>query len=381
MVSTSTNSGKLHVVVIGAGIVGASIAFHLSLRNVRVTILEALEPGTVCSGHSFAWINSFEKEPATYHDLNRRSIDMWDRFARRLGVDVGLRWGGRLTWETTEQGARSLRERVGLLQARGYPSRIIDVEELNRLEPDLCPGKVTAVALNDIDGQVDPPKVVRACLQQAGANSATTHVDTPVTGLTLDGGRVRAVVTPLEEIECDAVVIAAGVGTTDLAAAAGVHVPQIESPGVVVRTRPVRRMLQTVSVLYAPAIDSDHPEIHLRQGTDGSLMIGEGTQESLSRNDSQEHADDLLGRAAHFLPRLAGTDAIPVPVGYRPMPADGLPVLGFAGAVPNLYIAVMHSGVTLAALVGETAALEIADGARVEILDRYRPERFSGQPV
>src|SRR5262249_6001654 len=73
-----------------------------------------------------------------------------------------------------------------------------------------------------------------------------------------------------------------------------------------------------------------------------------------------------------------GARAVPVPVGYRPMPRDGFPVLGFPEPVPNLYIALMHSGVTLAPLVGELAALEIVDGARVQILNAYRPERFLG---
>jgi glycine/D-amino acid oxidase-like deaminating enzyme len=132
-----------------------------------------------------------------------------------------------------------------------------------------------------------------------------------------------------------------------------------------------------VSVLHTPPLDAKRPEIHLRQLADGTLMIGEGTQESLSRNDSQAHANDLLARATHYLPALAGARAIPVPVGYRPMPRDGFPVLGFAEAVPNLYIALMHSGVTLAPLVGELASMEIVDGARVELLNAYPLERFS----
>lgn len=58
------------------------------------------------------------------------------------------------------------------------------------------------------------------------------------------------------------------------------------------------------------------------------------------------------------------------------MPIDELPVIGFCDAAPNLYIALMHSGVTLAPLVGELAAVEIVDGARAEMLAPYRPERF-----
>ena len=177
------------------------------------------------------------------------------------------------------------------------------------------------------------------------------------------------------------VVLAAGVNTTELAAKAGIHVPQEESPGVVIRTDPRPPLLPTVPVIYLPALDSDHSEIHLRQCHDGSLMIGEGNQESLRRDDTQAHADDLLGRAIHYLPSLAGARAITVPVGYRPMPLDGYPVLGFPAPVsgetaPNVYIALTHSGVTLAPLIGELAAIEIVDGVRVESLSPYRPERF-----
>jgi glycine/D-amino acid oxidase-like deaminating enzyme len=66
-----------------------------------------------------------------------------------------------------------------------------------------------------------------------------------------------------------------------------------------------------------------------------------------------------------------------VTVGVRPMPEDGMPVVGFAPELPGLYLATMHSGVTLAAAVGRFAATEILDGARIEMLEPYRPGRFA----
>ena len=372
---------KLKVVVVGAGIVGASIAFNLSLRDVDVTIVDSHQPGDGASGHSFAWLNSFGKEPADYHLLNRRSMDMWDRFARRLGSDIGLHWGGELRWESTPEGAEELRKRVERLQGLGYPTRIIDEDEMLRIEPGISPDKVIVAEVNSIDGRVDPPMVVRACLNGARSLGASVRTDTPVTSLTLansgGGSVVRSVQTADGDIPCDVVVLAAGVGTTKLAAMVGLNIPQEESPGVVIRTDSRPRVIENVSILHTPSIDTDHPQIHMRQNADGTLMIGEGTQESLNRDDSQEHADDLLKRAIHYLPALGGAKAIPVPVGYRPMPIDGLPIIGFTKAVPNLYIALMHSGVTLAPLVGEMSAMEIVDGARVETLDSYRLERFS----
>ena len=108
------------------------------------------------------------------------------------------------------------------------------------------------------------------------------------------------------------------------------------------------------------------------------MMIGEGNQESLAEDDSQVHADDLLERACHYLPGIAEAEAIPVPVGWRPMPLDGYPVMGFAPEVPNMYIALTHSGVTLAPVLSQLATVEICDGADADdVLSPYRPTRFA----
>ncbi len=373
-----SNAKKLRIVVVGAGIVGASIAYHLSRRkDVALTVLERDEPCAGASGHSFAWLNSFGKDPVSYHHFNRRSMDIWDRFARRLGGDLDLHWGGELRWESTPERAEALRQRIKQLQAWGYPIRIISIDELCELEPSLSPGPVTTASFSEVDGRVDPFKVIEACLQRARESGTVVHTHTPVTELCLDRrGKVEAINTPTGEISCDVVVLANGTSVTELAATARVYIPQQNSPGIVIRTNPQPPILHNVSVLHLPPIDEERHEIHLRQSTDGTLAIGQGSQESVDQDDSQEHADALLSRALHYLPTLAGARAIPTPVGYRPMPIDELPVIGFCAAVPNLYIAVMHSGITLAPLVGELATVEIIDEARVEMLAPYRPERF-----
>ena len=292
-------------------------------------------------------------------------------------MDLDLHWGGELRWEWAPERVEALRQRIKQLQAWGYPIRIISSDELCELEPGLSLGPVEIASFSEIDGRVDPLKVIEACLQRACETGAVVHTHTPVNELCLNGrGKIEAVNTPNGEIGCDMVVLANGTAVTELAATAGVHIPQQHSPGVVVRTDPQPPILQNVSVLHLPPIDENRHEIHLRQSADGTLAIGQGSQESVDQDDSQEHADDLLSRAVHYLPALAGARAIPTPVGYRPMPIDELPIIGFCDAAPNLYIALMHSGVTLAPLVGELAAVEIVDGARVEMLAPYRPERF-----
>ncbi len=366
----------MRTAVIGAGIVGGAIAFHLARRGADVVLVDAGEPGMGASSHSFAWINAFGKEPRHYNELNRRSLDTWDRFARLLDADIGLRWGGQLTWATSEEDADELRSSVTRLRSWGYAARMIDEDAMRRLEPGLTPGDVSAAAISDNDGHVLPTLVAQACARRVRELGGIVRANSPVTGLVIDGAQVSAVETATDTIPCDTAIIAAGVATTGLAQMAGVHVPQTESPGVVVKTDPRPPTLTSVAALYAPPSADGLPEVHIRQGTDGIVMLGEGTQESLARDDSPEHAQALLERASRWLPALSDAKAIPVPTGYRPMPADEMPVIGFSTAAPNLYIALMHSGVTLAPLIGELAAMEVLYGAEVDILAPYRPQRF-----
>jgi glycine/D-amino acid oxidase-like deaminating enzyme len=367
----------MKVLVIGAGIVGASIAYHLSMRpGIDVTVLDAGEAGSGASGHSFAWTNAFSKRPQHYHDLNRRSMELWHRFVARLGVPEAFSCNGNLIFENTDEGAERLRAQVAALQAWGYPSRLIDAEELAALEPALAKHRFTAICFNPHEGQVDVTPVIRACLDRATEHGASVREGIGLVSLSTSASGVIGVSTSVGDVEADVVVVAAGTEAPASVGAAGISIPQEVSPGIVIRTDPRPRLLQSVSLVHLPAIDVRRMEMHLRQLPDGTLHMGQGTQESLDRDDSQAHADDLLGRAAHYFPALQGATAIPQPVGYRPMPADGLPVLGFSKMVPNLYVAMMHSGVTLAPLTGELAALEIADGASVELLAPYRVERF-----
>ena len=162
----TVNQNARQVVVIGGGIVGASIAWRIASRGQRVTLLDKAEPGSGASSHSFAWINAGAKEPIGYHNLNRRSLEMWPRFAAALGDDVGLRWGGKVSWETEPAAAEQLIDRVNQLQSWGYPSRRVSADELAELEPGLEIGPVAAAEYSENEGQVEPQMVVDACIRR-----------------------------------------------------------------------------------------------------------------------------------------------------------------------------------------------------------------------
>ena len=364
------------IAVIGAGIVGASVAFHLSQHGMDVSVFDKNQPGTGASGHSFAWVNAFSKQPRHYYDLNYRSMDRWPRFAEDLGEDIGLRWGGNVTYCSDPDEGRRLASECERLNSWGYSARLISSEELSGLEPNLKIGLFHTGIYTRDEGHVVPVKVAEACINKIQAAGGNIYLDTLVDSITQSGDKVFLRQND-QEMEFDQVVIAAGIDSTTLAKTAGINLPQRRSPGVVVKTKPLPSFIHNLATIYLPSISKEEKEIHIRQDIDGAVMIGAGDQESEAEDDSQEYADRLIRRAALYFDELSGVEAITVPVGFRPMPEDGLPVIGFSPRHKNIYLTLMHSGVTLAPLVGALVALEMVTGIPNGDLDPYRPDRFA----
>ena len=365
-----------NIAVVGAGIVGASVAFHLSQYGMDVSVFDKNEPGSGASGHSFAWINAFSKQPRHYFDLNYRSMDRWPRFAEDLDEDIGLRWGGNITYCLDPDEGKRLASECERLNSWGYSARLISSEELSKLEPNLEIGQFHTGIYTREEGHVLPVKVAEACMNQIDAAGGKLHIGTEVESISQDGDKVL-LHSPDGHREFDKVVIAAGTDSTGLALTAGINLPQRRSPGVVVKTRPLPSMIENLASIYLPSSNYEEGEIHIRQGTDGVVLIGAGDQESETEDDTQEYADTLVRRASAYFDQLSGVSAIRVPVGFRPMPEDGLPVIGFSPEHDRIYMTLMHSGVTLSPIVGAMASLELTSDVPVDDLEPYRPSRFA----
>ena len=372
----------MHVVVVGAGILGASIAYHLTLHGVQVTLVDAGQPGEGATRVAFAWLNAHGKAPFTYYDLNRRSVDMWAGFARRLGVHIT--WGGELRWAATAHGAEELAAQAKALQAWGYPTRILDAGEVRVLEPDLQLNAFTAASYTYSDGHVDTLAVVRACLATAQERGAVVRSGTPVTGVEIDRSRpgaARAVGVHIgeESVPCDAVALVGGADMPALAEMAAVKLPHYHTFGSTLLTPPMLPLFRNIAILHSPRELT--PLINVRQLPDGRVMVQSGsldnTQEA-DRGATDEEVEQIAADARAALPVLRGIEIAEVRRGRRPIPQDGRSILGFTPEVENVYVATTHSGITLTPLIGTFAAIEIAHGTRVEMLAPFRPERFAG---
>jgi glycine/D-amino acid oxidase-like deaminating enzyme len=357
------------IVIAGAGIVGANIAYQLARRGAEVTVLERETPGSGATSKSFAWINAtFSKQPWAYFYLNRLGMQGWRHLERDID-GLPVRWGGSIEWYTTDKEARELVEQVKHHEAWGYPVRPIDERALRSLEPSVQFTSVKGASHSEDEGHVDPVKATETILAAATKHGARIVPRTTVTGLDLRGDRLQAVRTSTGDVPADVLVVACGVDTPRVAAFANIRVPLKESPGVLVHTTPQPQLLNRVVLA---------PGAHMKQKPDGRIVTGVGFGGTPTKDSSREGGQKFLQTAAAgVLPGLAKADLETVTLGFRPLPQDEYPIVGFAPGRRDVYITVMHSGVTLSPFIGRAAAVEILDGVDVEPLAPYRLARFT----
>ena len=350
-------------IVIGAGILGASIAYHLARRGAAVTVIERGQAAGGATADSFAWINAAYGNAKPYFQLRLHAMQDWRRLERELDGAARVNWCGCLSWDLSDEELDDYAQRYA---AWGYEVRLVERAQIAALEPGLIdPPARAAYAAGE--GTIEPVAATRALLEAAQARGAALRLDTEVTGFRAGTNGVKGVETQAGPLEADMVVLTAGVESAGLAGQLGLHLPLEASPGLLMHCKPAARLFERVV---------EAPGLHMKQELDGRIVAGESFGGGPVPNDPEAEGARLLKTIKS---RLRGAEALElerVSVGLRPIPADGLPAVGFTAE--NLYLAVMHSGVTLAPAIGRFAAQEMLDGVRVELLAPYRPERFSG---
>jgi glycine/D-amino acid oxidase-like deaminating enzyme len=349
------------VLIIGAGIIGASIAWHLARAGARVTVIDASEPGGVATRNSWAWINASWGNPEPYFRLRVHAIGEWHRLEREVpGVHVA--WVGSLLWEIPPERLKSFQAEHSTW---GYDVREVERAEIRRIEPHLADPPEFAVHA-PTEGAVEPLATSRALLAAAEALGTKIVANSPVTSLKLRDGRVIGAETSAGLLEADEVVLAAGVVTPDLMVPIGLTLPIRAAPALLVRTQPYEKRLNGLVM---------SPEMQLRQTPQGQFVAAvEYSPGDADGTQAATTALDLMKAMIVPTPALLPDSHV---VGIRPIPEDGFPVIGRARGVAGLYVAVMHSGITLAPAIGHFVADEILTGRRDGLVKPYGLERFS----
>ncbi len=379
--SKLANASSLKVVVVGAGIVGASIAFHLSKLGVSVTVIDKTGPATHSSLGTFAWMNaSWAKQPKDYHALNQAGISTWKSLQAELNIPI--KWGGSLEWFDTPKRQQRLADQIDEQIKWGEPARMIPVQRLREMEPKVDFSGVRSAAFSGNDGAVDPVLATHAFLDGAKRNGAEVKYPCELLDISLSGRELQSVMTNLGPIAADKVILATGAEPDTARRFAEIDLPQRTTPGVIAITKPMPPLLNRLIIA---------PGVHMHQRLDGRIVLGE--QEGAP--DTEAHAARLMGRptafpsqdfaeqhflrmrdvAVKFLPEIQPAELEAAHIGWRPLPLDGHPVLGFSPRRKDIYLAVMHSGVSLAPIAGQLVAQEITSGVENTRLSQYRPGR------
>ncbi|MGI9201390.1 MAG: NAD(P)/FAD-dependent oxidoreductase [Woeseiaceae bacterium] len=374
-------SEDLRVVVAGAGIVGASIAYHLAKSGAAVTIIDKQAPASHASRGTFAWINAtWAKQPRSYHQFSQASVAYWRKLHEELQLPV--RWGGSLEWFSGDERQTRLASQIDEQISWEEPARMIDSLEFAELEPNVLFSNGWSAAYSQNDGTVDPVGATRALLAAAESMGAVVQYPSELISVKVENGNLVSVETSTGNLRADRVVLATGAAPDVIRNIADIDIPQRSTPGIIVVTQPLPRILNRIIAA---------PGVHMHQRNDGRVVIGEqdgapGNEAHAMRlagrpNDfpssliANEHASRMLAVAKQFAPALKDAVMEDAYIGWRPLPIDGHPVIGPSPARNDIYVAVMHSGVTLAPITGRLVADELVSGVRSEMLAPYRADR------
>lgn len=360
-----------HVVVIGAGVIGTATALRLAQGGARVTLLDAGRPGGGTSTRSFAWLNAHNKQPHAYYALNVSGMQAHAALAEELGDNTWRHGGGCLEW-TDAAGRDTQRARAERLAAWGYQVEWLTAQAARRMEPDLDPAVLAdaPVAFFPSEGWMDTARYLAVLLARIAALGGALRTGTRVTGLMTAGGRCAGVATAEGTIGADIVVNCAGPDINAITPDAALHVPMASTRGLLAVTAPAPVTLGRV--LQGPG------SLALRPDGGGRVMIhAKDADELLPPDGGAGAAPRLADRAAALLAPLRGVPAEAARLATRPIPEDGHPAIGPIGGLSGYYLAVTHSGVTLATLLGGLIAGEILNGREAAALAPFRLDRFS----
>ncbi|PRY65870.1 glycine/D-amino acid oxidase-like deaminating enzyme [Glaciihabitans tibetensis] len=366
----------MKIAIIGAGVVGMSVAAELGQRGHSVVVLEANGLGSGTSSTSFAWINSNGKSPRPYFDLNYLALQKMTE--RGTGSDWFIP-SGHVEWANTTGHKADLRARVARLQGYGYPAEWVTPDEARRVGPGLkLADDADTIAWFPTEGYVYPSLMLVELNRRALASNVTTHYSSNVVGIDSSASGATVSTAAGGQYDVDLVVSCVGRWTGELSALVGHRVPMVSTTevggagvGYLATTAPI-------AVDYRPLLSAS--ELNVRPAGGGRFLLQSTVLDADADSTAvvglgHPVARELRDRFAAMFTNGEGAAIESFVVGQRAMPADGWPVVGQVDPSVPFYAVATHSGVTLSLALGTWVADEI-EGARVALLDTFRPARL-----
>lgn len=369
---------RADVVIVGGGIMGLALAYELGRRGrTDVLVLEGGYLNAGASGRNGGGVRAQWSTP-TMIRLARRSLALCERFAVDLGVNVWFRRGGYLFLAPTGEQVARIEKTAALQRAHGLATRVISPAEAMGVVPDLAPTACLAAAWNPDDGVVFPWPFLWGYAERAEAMGARVRTFTAVTGFETAGGRIAAVRTDRGRVACDTVVNAAGAWSKEVAALAGVALPNRPTRHEILVSEPLKPWLDPlVSVLGSG--------LYFSQSQRGELVGGMGDPaepEGVVQGSTLRFLARFARAATAVVPRLAGVKVIRQWAGCYDVTPDNNPVLGPAGLENFLQLSgFVGHGFMMAPAVAELYADWLTGRGRDELFERFTVDRFAAGAI
>ncbi len=346
------------VAVVGAGLVGAAIAYGLAKDGRRVCLLDEGDIALRASRANFAlvWVQTKGHGYPPYAILTHRSASLWSSFAQEVeaetGVDLGFQQPGGFTFALSEEELEGRRRILDEVQAQpGVPdlgSRIVLRNELISLIPEAGP-EVVGASYCAKDGHCNSPRLLLALHRGFGMRGGDLLTNRTVETITA-GRDGFSILGEGEEIQAGKIVLAAGLGNIRLAPMVGLDAPLQPLKGQLIVTEKVRPFLH-------------YPLVNLRQTDEGGVMIGSSMEDmGFDTSSVVPVVANMAKRAIRLFPLLAEANIVRSWAGLRIMTPDGFPLYEQSQEAPGAFLCNCHSGVTLAAAHAGDLAQAIGRG-------------------
>lgn len=368
------------VVIVGGGVVGCSIAYHLSLAGARTLLLEREHLAAGASGVAAGILAPQVEAPFddAFFDLTLQGraehLPLAEALREEVGLDVECRATGVLRIARTEAERVDLQRRLRWQSAKGLRGEWLEPADLGKAEP-LLSGAVSRLlaggALLPDEGQVRSPRLVQALAAASVKRGARIVEGTWATGFEIQGNRVVGVRTPTGVISAGTAVLAAGVWSAELSHALDLALP----------IRPVKGQILTLRTLHhMPRRIIWAGDAYLVPKVDGQLILGATEEDgNYERRPTLAGVNHLAEAVLEYLPWAGALTVEGVWAGLRPAVPDRYPVVGRAPGLENLILATAHfrNGILLGPLTGRWVTRLIQDGVAGPEFASFGPERFT----
>ena len=373
------------VLVIGAGAIGAAIAYYSSLLGLSVRVVDRGAPGGGTSSRCEGNILVSDKERGPELDLANYSLGLWHGELAEHGRRWEFEQKGGIIVASQESSMVSLRRALTAQRAHGIAVQELEADDLLALEPHVSPGAVGAALYPD-DSQVMPMQVVAHLLALARDRGAEVLPHCPVTGLLRRGDQVVGARTTHGDLLAGAVVNATGPWAAQLAALADVHLPIAPRRGYVMVTEPMppRVFHKVYAAEYIDDVGTSDASLQASPVVEstpaGSILLGSSREQvGFSDRLSREALRRIARNAAQLFPFLADARVLRHYHGFRPYSPDHVPAIGADSRAPGLWHATGHegAGIGLSVGTGKLMAQALA-GHRPDLdLSPFDPSRFT----